>query len=61
MVILTPEEQYVYCKYAPEAFAPVPGKWGLKGCTHVNLKKVDKGVLKEAMDAAYAGKASKKK
>lgn len=61
MLILTPEEQYVYCKYAPEAFTPVPGKWGLKGCTLVNLKKVNKDVLKEAMNAAYEGKVKKKK
>jgi hypothetical protein len=60
MIILTPEEQYVYCKFDPLSFSPVPGKWGLKGCTHVNLKKVNKDVLKEAMDAAYEGKLSKK-
>ena len=61
MLMLTPEEQYVYCKFDPEAFAPVPGKWGLKGCTHVHLKKVKNTVLKEAMEAAYMGKVRKKK
>lgn len=61
MIILTPEEQYVYCKFDPEAFTPVPGKWGLKGCTHVKLKKVNNTVLKEAVEAAYAGRLNKKK
>lgn len=60
MIILSPEEQYVYCKFDPASFAPVPGKWGLKGCTHVHLKLVKKKVLKEAMAAAYRGKLSKK-
>jgi len=36
-----------------EAFYPVPNKWGLKGWTHVNLKKIKKGILADALAVAY--------
>ncbi len=36
-----------------EAFYPVPNKWGAKGWTHVNLKKIKKGILADALAVAY--------
>ena len=43
----------------PEAFSPVPNKWGTHGWTHVDLKKVNKGLLADALEVAHAGVASK--
>ena len=60
MVVLTPEEQYVYIKFGPVSFSPCPGAWGRKGCTWVELKDVKKDVLKEAMEAAYNNLVKKK-
>lgn len=44
----------------PEAFSPVPNKWGTHGWTHVDLKKVKKGLLTDALEVAHAAVASKK-
>lgn len=43
-----------------EAFYPVPNKWGARGWTHVNLKKVKKGILADALAVAYEGVVQKK-
>ncbi|MBO9632238.1 MAG: MmcQ/YjbR family DNA-binding protein [Chitinophagaceae bacterium] len=61
MVILTPADQSVYCDFDPASFSPVPGTWGAKGSTFVDLKKVKKEVLKEAMTLAYGERLTKKK
>lgn len=44
----------------PEAFSPVPNKWGTHGWTHVDLKKVKKGLLTDALEVAYSAVAPKK-
>jgi hypothetical protein len=54
MVTLTPDDQYVYCKIPGSAFYPVPGSWGTKGSTYIDLKKVRPGLLREAMQVAWA-------
>lgn len=48
-------EQSVFCSYDKEVFFPVPGAWGKKGATFVDLKKVKKGMLKDAVGVAYDG------
>ena len=53
MLKLPPEEQSVYCLYDPLSFSPVPGSWGAKGATFVQLATVKAVVLKEALEAAY--------
>jgi hypothetical protein len=60
MLRLPVVEQSVYCDYDNTIFFPVPGGWGLQGATLVELKKVKKTVLKEAMAIAYKAIASKK-
>ena len=40
-----------------EAFSPVPNKWGTHGWTHVDLKKVNKGILADALTVAYSSVA----
>ena len=46
MLLLTPVEQSIYCGYDNSIFFPVPGAWGKKGCTFVDLKKVKTPVFK---------------
>lgn len=52
-------EQSVFCAYDKEVFFPVPGAWGKKGATFVDLNKVPKGMLKDALSVAYNSLISK--
>ncbi|MBS1914924.1 MAG: MmcQ/YjbR family DNA-binding protein [Bacteroidetes bacterium] len=60
MIKLPLSEQSVFCDYDKAVFFPVPGKWGLKGATFVDLGKVNKTVLKEALTIAYEQVIKKK-
>ncbi len=60
MVILSPADQSVYCKFDPVSFSVVPGSWGAKGSTFVDLKNVKREVMKEAMRLAYETRLKKK-
>jgi hypothetical protein len=53
MLALSPADQYVYCNYDPAMFFPVPGAWGKKGSTFVDLSKAKKPIFREALAAAY--------
>jgi hypothetical protein len=53
MVRLTPLEQQDFVEAWPEAFSPVNGAWGRRGCTSVLLAKVSKRALKQALLAAW--------
>lgn len=55
MVRLTPVDQSVYCDAAPGVFYPVPNAWGKQGATLVDLAKVKKSMLKDALALAYEG------
>jgi len=46
-------DQSVFCAFDKTVIYPVPGGWGLKGATTVNLKKVKKSMLKDALTTAY--------
>jgi hypothetical protein len=46
-------EQSVFCAYDKDVFFPVPGAWGKKGATFVDLKRVPKNMLKDALSVAY--------
>jgi hypothetical protein len=54
VALLTPAEQYVFCKLNEKNIYPVPGKWGLKGATFLNIKNLSKKILKEILETAYA-------
>ncbi|MBC7937044.1 MAG: MmcQ/YjbR family DNA-binding protein [Rhizobacter sp.] len=54
VALLTPAEQYVFCKMDEKNIYPVPNKWGLKGATYLNLKNIRKAVLQEILQTAYA-------
>jgi hypothetical protein len=60
MIRLPVIHQSVFCSYDHSVFYPVPGTWGRQGATFVELKKVKKTVLKEALTIAYNNLATKK-
>jgi hypothetical protein len=57
----TPDEQELKCLTAPEAFAPVPNKWGQQGWTTANLSKLSAAELKSALLTAWAHAVPTKK
>ena len=56
----TLEQQELFMRVAPEAFAPVPGGWGRKGWTHVQLRKVKLAIVRDALVTAWRNVAPKK-
>jgi len=61
MIRLTPEQQSEFVQKDPEAFAPVKGKWGIKGATHVRLKSAESKNVKKALELARENLQAKKK
>lgn len=59
-VMLDPKEQSVFCSFKKEVIYPVPNKWGDKGATYINLKKVPVSLLKDALTVAHELKSKKK-
>ena len=53
MVTLFPDQQQELVNANPDAFAPVKGKWGLRGATSVRLKNAKKVTLRNALRAAW--------
>lgn len=53
MVKLSPEDQSVFCLYDKQVIYPVPGGWGTKGATYIELTKVKRSMLKDALITAY--------
>ena len=53
MVKLSAIEQSVFCSYNKEVMFPVPGGWGKHGATFINLKKVKKAMLLDALKTAW--------
>ncbi|MBC7947744.1 MAG: MmcQ/YjbR family DNA-binding protein [Chitinophagaceae bacterium] len=50
---LSPLDQSVFCAYDKSIIYPVPNKWGIQGWTLVELKKIRKTMLKDAISVAY--------
>ena len=59
MVKLSPLDQSVFCAFDKTIMYPVPGGWGIKGATYINLKKIKKAMLKDALTVAYSMVAGK--
>jgi predicted DNA-binding protein (MmcQ/YjbR family) len=57
MVKLQLPDQSVFCLFDPTVIYPVPGGWGIKGATYIELKKVKKSMLKDAITMAYCSVA----
>ena len=60
MLKLSEISQSVFCAYDSSVFYPVPGDWGKRGATFVNLGKVRKDMFKDALTTAYTELTSKK-
>lgn len=48
-----PSDQKRFCEANPEAFSPVPNKWGEKGATTIRLDVVTESELREALERAW--------
>ena len=48
-----PSDQKRFCEARPDAFSPVPNKWGDKGATTVILAAVTEAELREALERAW--------
>ena len=60
MVKLSLIDQSVFCAFDPAIIYPVPGAWGKGGATFINLKKIKKSMLKDAITMAYCNVAPQK-
>jgi hypothetical protein len=48
-----PSDQKRFCEARPDAFIPLPNKWGEKGATTVILAAVSENELREALERAW--------
>jgi hypothetical protein len=53
MVKLNRIDQSVFCSFDPAVIYPVPGGWGAKGATYIELKKVKRSMFNDALTVAY--------
>ena len=60
MVKLSPIDQSVFNSFDPAVFYPVPNKWGLKGATFIELDKVRKDMLEDALNIAWEAVIAKR-
>ncbi len=61
MLKLSLVDQSVFCSYDRTAFYPVPGGWGARGATFVELRLVRKDMFRDALTTAYKGVVSRTK
>jgi hypothetical protein len=59
MVKLSPVDQSVFCAFDKTIIYPVPGNWGRQGATFIELKKVSKAMLTDALGTAWRNVAPK--
>ena len=60
MVKLTPDQQEMFVRMAPDVFQPAKGGWGRQGSTNVNLKNAKKKMTREALLVAWTNVTSPK-
>jgi hypothetical protein len=60
MVKLSPIDQSVFCSYNKKVIFPVPGSWGLKGATFIDLGQVKKTMFLDALTTAWKTTAPSK-
>lgn len=61
MIKLSLIDQSVFSSFDPNVIYPVPNKWGLQGCTFIELNKVPLEMLKDALHTAWQTINIKKK
>ena len=54
-------DQSVFCSFDKAVMHPVNGTWGRQGWTVIELDKVKRAMLKDAVKAAYQNLSAKKK
>ncbi|MBA3649184.1 MAG: MmcQ/YjbR family DNA-binding protein [Chitinophagales bacterium] len=52
-IVLSIDDQQVFCTFGKDAVYPVPNKFGLHGWTTFNLKKVSRELVSDALYTAY--------
>jgi hypothetical protein len=60
MVKLSLLDQSVFCAFDPAIIYPVPGGWGRQGATFINLQKIKKPMLVDALTTAWKNVAPTK-
>ncbi len=60
MVKLSLPDQSSFSSYDPTIIYPVPNAWGAQGATYIELDKVGRAILKDALTTAYHTAAQKK-
>jgi len=60
-LMLTPEQQELFVRTEPKTFRPVPGGWGKKGATQVELRTAKKAAVREALKVAWSNRAPGRK
>lgn|SRR5262249_12409559 len=60
MLKLPPDEQAALLMLAPATFSPVPGTWGERGSTFVQLQTVERADFQAALKTAWRGVAPKR-
>ena len=53
VVKLMPEEQALMVEAEPDAFEPIPGSWGSRGWTNLDLNAADEETLRSALLTAW--------
>jgi len=53
VVKLTTEEQELLTAVAPKVFAPVDGRWGRFGWTHLELSALDEATAEDALSRSW--------
>jgi hypothetical protein len=59
VVLLTREQQEILTTSEPKIFAPVPGRWGQRGSTIIDLECADETTVRSALVMAWRNKAPK--
>lgn len=60
VVKLTPADQSAFSSFDSSVIYPVPGGWGRKGWTIVELEKVERDIFDDALTTSYCNVAPKK-
>lgn len=60
MVKLSLNDQSVFCAFDEKIIYPVPGGWGRQGATFIELSKIKKPMLKDALTVAFCTIAPKR-
>ena len=58
---LTPEQQEMLVGAEPEAFAPIPNKWGEKGWTIATIAALDEATARSALKMAWDNVAPRRR